>query len=245
MTWLGHATVVIDLDGVRLVTDPVLRSRVVHLRRAWAPDGHALRSLDAVLVSHVHFDHLDVPSLERLGRGLPIVVPKGAGRLLRKRRFEHVTEVEPGDELPVGGVTVVATHAEHEADRGPLGVKAGSLGFVIRGSRSIYFAGDTDLFEGMSEVGAGLDLALLPISGWGAKVGPGHLDPRRAAEALRLLRPKACVPIHWGTYSPLSWSAAKRTATELAVGEFSRSAAELAPEVTVEVLARNGMLSLD
>src|SRR6185312_7857481 len=78
-----------------------------------------------------------------------------------------------------------------------------SLGYLVRGTRTVYFAGDTDLFPGMADVAGELDLALLPVAGWGPKVGPGHLDPERAAEALTLLRPRVCVPIHWGTYSPL------------------------------------------
>jgi L-ascorbate metabolism protein UlaG (beta-lactamase superfamily) len=139
---------------------------------------------------------------------------------------------------------VTATEAHHDADRGPLGTKAPSLGFLVRGSRTVYFAGDTDVFPGMAELGP-VDLALLPISGWGSKVGPGHLDPRRAAEALRLLRAKACVPVHWGTYSPLSWTAAKRAAAVLPPEEFVRAAAELAPESRIAVLGRNGTLALE
>ncbi len=244
VVWLGHATVVIDLDGTKLLTDPVLRPRIAHLRRSWAADPHALRGVDAVLVSHVHFDHLDLPSLEKLERSVPVVVPRGAGGLLRRRRFEHVLEVAAGEELRIGAVTVVATEAEHDADRGPLGTKAPSLGYLVRGSRSVYFAGDTDLFGGMAEICPGLDLALLPIAGWGPKTGPGHLDPRRAAEALRLLRPQTCVPVHWGTYHPLNWNAARRVAMELAPEELRRAAAELVPEVRIEVLERNGTLDL-
>ena len=245
VTWLGHATVLVDLDGTRLLTDPVLRSRVMHLRRAWAADASLLRGIDAVLVSHVHFDHLDLPSLERLGRSVPVVLPRGAGGLLRKRRFEHVVEVDVGEEVAVGAVTVVATPAEHDADRGPLGVKAPSLGFLVRGSRSIFFAGDTDVFPAMADIAPALDLALLPVAGWGPTVGPGHLDPRRAAEALALLRPLTCVPIHWGTYSPLSWGAAKRAATSTPPEELRREAVALAPDVRIEVLGRNGVLTLD
>jgi L-ascorbate metabolism protein UlaG (beta-lactamase superfamily) len=226
-----------------VLTDPVLRPRVMHLRRRWIADAALLRSLDAVLVSHVHFDHLDLPSLERLGRELPVVVPRGAGRLLRKRRFQQVLELDVGESVEIGSLTVRATQAEHDADRGPLGVKAPSLGFVVVGSKSVYFAGDTDLFEGMHALGE-LDVALLPIAGWGARIGPGHLGPRTAAEALARLRPRICVPIHWGTYRPIKVGVARLGAGADPVEEFVQAAGELAPGVDVRVLPRNGSLEL-
>ena len=104
--YVGHATVTIDLDGVRLLTDPVLRNRVAHLRRKVPVDAKALRGLDAVLVSHAHYDHLDLPSLDKLGKELPVVIPAGLGGLLRQRKFRSVLEVRSGDTLQIGGVTV-------------------------------------------------------------------------------------------------------------------------------------------
>jgi len=120
-----------------------------------------------------------------------------------------------------------------------------ALGYLIRGSHRIYFAGDTDLFEGMATLSAGLDVALVPIWGWGPSVGPGHLDPRRAAEALRLLHPRLAVPIHWGTYAPLGFGRLQTALLADAVAEFLRHAAELAPEVEVCVLDLGGTLQLD
>ena len=235
--YVGHATVVIDLDGTRLVTDPLLRSRVVHLRRAVPVDTRALRGVDAVLVSHAHYDHLDLASLEELGKKVPVVVPKGLGGLLRKRGFESVVELEEGDALNVGELEVRAVHAEHEAGRGPFGVKAAPLGYLVAGSRSVYFAGDTDLFDAMAEL-ASPDVALVPVWGWGPSLGRGHLDPRRAAEALRLLRPRMAVPIHWGTYSPIHLGLRGAPAfLKLPAAEFVSAAAELAPEIEVRVLA--------
>ena len=88
LTWIGHGTALVDLDGVRLLTDPLLRNRVAHLqRRVPPPAAEALRDLDAVLISHLHRDHLDLPSLRRVPRDLPLVVPRGAGRLLLRRGF--------------------------------------------------------------------------------------------------------------------------------------------------------------
>lgn len=105
ITWIGHSTVLLEIDGVRLLTDPVLRSRVAHLRRVGPFDNvEALRGVDAVLVSHLHHDHLDLPSLGYFGRWVPVVVPRSAGGLLRRRRFEQVVEVEAGEELRIGGL---------------------------------------------------------------------------------------------------------------------------------------------
>ena len=111
----------------------------------------------------------------------------------------------------------------------------------MTGSRRIYFAGDTDLFAGMGELAPGLDLALLPVAGWGPSLGPGHLDPERAAEAARLLQPRLAVPIHWGTLRPLNERAdpAARPAEE-----FRRRAAELAPDVAVRILEPGETLEL-
>ena len=236
--YVGHATVVVDLDGVRLVTDPLLRRRVVHLRRAASVDARVFRGVDAVLISHAHYDHLDLPSLEKLGKSVPVVVPKGLGGLLRKRRFEDVVEVEEDEVLRIGELEIRAVHAEHEGTRGPFGARAQPLGYVVSGSRSVYFAGDTDLFEGMSELGP-LDVALVPIWGWGPTLGTGgHLDPKGAVEALRLIRPRVAIPIHWGTYSPIHLGLRGSPAfLRVPAVDFATLAAELAPDVEVRVLA--------
>jgi L-ascorbate metabolism protein UlaG (beta-lactamase superfamily) len=197
----------------------------------------SLRGTDAVLVSHAHWDHLDLPSLVQLGRDVPIVCPRGTGGLLRRRQFGQVTELEPGGEVRIGTLTITATPAEHDSRR-LLGDKGPALGYVVEGSRRIYFAGDTGLFPGMAGLGP-LDAALLPVAGWGRKLGPAHLDPRGAAEALRLLRPRLAVPIHWGTYAIGGRHAARGPADE-----FARRAGELAPEVDVRVLAPGESLEL-
>jgi L-ascorbate metabolism protein UlaG (beta-lactamase superfamily) len=230
-TWLGHSTVVVDVDDTRLVTDPVLRQRVAHLRRDSPVDAAQLDGLAGALVSHVHFDHLDLPSLRRLGRTLPVVVPRGAGTLVRRAGLENVVEIDEGDEIVLGMLTVRATHAEHSARRGPLGVRAASLGYVITGSSNVYFAGDTDIFEGMSELGP-LDLALLPVAGWGPTLPPGHMGPESAAESLRLLRPALAVPVHWGTFrTPFA-----RHPDDTPARAFALAAAETAPSVEVRIL---------
>ncbi len=234
--YVGHATVFVDLDGVRLLTDPLLRNRVAHLRRATPVSTRARRGIDAVLISHAHYDHLDLPSLEKLGTKLPIVVPKGLGGLLRKRKFESVIEVQAGETLSMGELEIRAVPAEHDGSRGPFGVRADPIGYVVSGSRSLYFAGDTDLFDGMRDLGP-VDLGLIPIWGWGPGLGGGHLDPPRAAEAAALIHPKLVVPIHWGTYFPIHLGLRGPPGfVDLPPLQFAEAMRESAPESEVHVL---------
>jgi L-ascorbate metabolism protein UlaG (beta-lactamase superfamily) len=240
LTWLGHSTVVVDLDETRVVTDPVLRARVWHLRREDEVTAASLGRLDAILISHVHFDHLDLRSLGRLDRHLPLVVPRGAGSLVRRRGFGQVVELEVGEEVEIGAIRIRATPADHSSGRGPFSAKTAALGFLLEGTARVYFAGDTDLFSAMSEL-APVSVALLPVAGWGPRLGPGHLDPARAAEALRLLRPGVAVPIHWGTFRTLFAD----SAGDGPAREFARLAGALAPEVDVRILSIGETLALE
>lgn len=242
ITWIGHSTVLIELDGVRLLTDPLLRNRVAHLRRVVPVEADAGSNADAVLISHLHYDHLDLPSLRRLDRSRLLVVPRGARPLVAKQGFRHVVEVEPGERVDVNGVTVEATYAEHDGNRGPLGAKASAVGFLASGSGRIYFAGDTDLFERMSDL-APLDVAILPVAGWGPRLPPGHLDPRLAAQALALLRPRVAVPVHWGTYRRIGLSRDPAVLREPAES-FVEFAAEFAPDVDVRVVDPGGSVEV-
>ena len=236
IVYVGHATVLLEMDGVRLLTDPLLRGRLLHLRRVGEVDIDALGDVGAVLISHLHFDHLDLPSLRALGRDVPIVVPRGAGRLLARKGFGSVTELGIGEELKVGAVSVRGTPASHDPGRVPLGVRAEPLGYVIEGSRRAYFAGDTDLFDGMAELGP-VDVALVPISGWGPRLGVGHMGPRAAAEAARRLQASVAIPIHWGTY--FAFQTGLRGVPSFVASpaeEFSEHVRELAPDVEVRML---------
>ena len=213
----------------------MLRRQVGHLRRDAAAS--VARRPDAVLISHMHYDHLDVRSLVRVGRDVRLVVPRGARRFLRG--FRAIEEAAPGDVLQVGDVHVDVVEAVHDGRRRPIGAWAPALGFVLRGSRSVYFAGDTELFDGMAAF-APLDVALLPVSGWGPKVGAGHLDPEGAARAVSLLRPSLAVPIHWGTYG-IAW---RPRGDRTPADRFAELAGELAPDTEVRILPVGGSLEL-
>lgn len=240
IAWLGHSCTAISLDGLLVVTDPVLRRRVFHLRRHAAVEPAALAGADVILISHTHYDHLDLPSLKELSRDTRVVVPVGAAGSLRRRGFHDVSEVVAGDEVDVGALRVRATHAEHAAPWRLGSGRTQPVGFIVSGSRTVYFAGDTDVFDGMRELGP-IDVALLPVSGWGPRVPAGHLDPRRAAEALALIRPRVAIPIHWGTYAP--WRSPART--DPAAAKFAEIAATTAPDVEVVVLAQAQSYALD
>jgi len=237
VTWGGHATVLVELDGARFLTDPVFRGRVVHLRRQVGPPAAELsRRVDALLVSHAHFDHLDLPSLRRFDRDTPVLVPPGAGRLLGRAGFREVTELGPGEEVAIAGVGIRAVEAEHDGRRHPWSRSGHTVGFVLGGNRRVYFAGDTDLFPGMEDLIGQVDLALLPIWGWGHRLGPGHMDPRAAARAAAMLRPGLTVPVHWGTYFPFGLKSVRGRLLESPVRAFEQQMAELAPELDARIL---------
>jgi L-ascorbate metabolism protein UlaG (beta-lactamase superfamily) len=243
ITWVGHSTVLLELDGVRLLTDPVLRGRMLHLRRVGADaDVGALHDVDAMLVSHLHYDHLDEKSLRMVGRASRVIVPIGSAGMLRSRGFAHVTELDVGDATQVESVTVRATHVKH-GGRPVFHTRVPALGYLVTGSLRLWFAGDTDLFDGMSGISPDLDVALIPVAGWGPRLPAGHLDPHSAAEALTLLRPRIAVPIHWGTYRRVGLPSGEELLREPAES-FARHAAELAPEVEVRILPVGGRLEL-
>lgn len=244
LVWLGHSTVLIELDGVRLLTDPVLTDRIGPIVRIAAPvRAGAVGVVDCVLLSHLHADHTDPATLRLVSRSGPIIAPASARSWLQTRGLNPVIEVSANDEVGVGAVTVRATPAVHEGRRWPLGPAPAPVGFLIRGSRSVYFAGDTDLFDEMAELRGSVDVALLPVWGWGRGVGPGHLDPRRAAEVVALIEPAVVIPIHWGTFA---LPKLVRPATDPAAPalEFSRLVATQTPGVEVRLLAPGGATEL-
>jgi L-ascorbate metabolism protein UlaG (beta-lactamase superfamily) len=243
VTWLGHATVLIELDGVRLLTDPVLGSRVGPLLRIAPPVAPTdIEAIDAVLLSHLHGDHADGRSLRRLPRATRIIAPAGARRWLALRGLRNVEELRPGEWTRVRDVAVWATPALHG---GGLHRAANIVpsGLVAAGSQACYFAGDTDLFAAMATLAGLIDVALLPIAGWGPRLGPGHLDAARAAAATALIAPRVVVPIHWGTLVP-AWSARLRVDPAGPARRFAELAHQRAPQVQVRVLSPGERLAL-
>jgi len=244
LTFLGHSTVLIEVDRLRILTDPVLGPGLGPVRRHHEPVSPALfDDLDAVFISHGHHDHLDLASLRRIPGRPTVVVPRGFGSLVSRSVDGPVEEVEPGEHLVIDQVGFDVVFAEHDGRRRPFGPRGPALGCVIRGSRTIYFPGDTDLFPGMDEL-AGADIALLPVWGWGPNIGPGHLDPIRAAEAAFRLRPTVAIPIHWGTLYPVGLRHVHPGPFADPGHEFASAVASSAPEVRVHVLVPGESLSM-
>ncbi|NOZ30072.1 MAG: MBL fold metallo-hydrolase [Chloroflexi bacterium] len=241
ITYIGHATVLFDIDGWRLITDPLLRDRVWHLRRrAPNPSNRLLgqHPPDLVLLTHLHNDHADLPSLRMLPRDVPILVPRGAAGYLSKRLKQPIQELAPGEEITLSSLRVIAAPAAHNGLSTPPRPNTPVLSYVICGPATFYFAGDTDLFDEMADIGREypLDVALLPVSGFGPYIGNGHLSSRTAAQALRLLRPHVAIPIHWGTLSPAGPGWHRWSYLEDPPYAFLAHAARIAPETEVRIL---------
>jgi L-ascorbate metabolism protein UlaG (beta-lactamase superfamily) len=237
LTWVGHATVLMDFPEARVLTDPTLRKRVAHLRRRTPLPPESTVDVDLVLISHAHMDHLHMPSLGKVDREVPVVVPRGAGDLVRRKGFTTVVEVTPGDCLSLAGVDLTVVPAAHIHGRGPhSNVTAEPLGYIAAASdHRVYFAGDTDLFEQMADLGP-IDVAFLPIWGWGPTIGEGHLDPERAVEATRLIEPRMVIPMHWGTYTPENARPGRPAWIDEAVMRFTKLLTDTEDEARLRVL---------
>lgn len=205
VTWWGHSSATIELGPVKIGTDPVLTDRIMHLRRYTPTPTPTAVMVDIVLVSHLHADHLHVPSLKRIAPEAPLLVPHGAARLLRRLHDREIIEVGPGDHLHIAGVDVEVLPAHHDGRRHYVSKRQSpALGFrVSDDNRSFWYPGDTGPDRRMTDVRP-VDLALVPIGGWGPTLGGQHLGPEDAAEAVARVGARWAVPVRWGTFWPIA-----------------------------------------
>ncbi|GGK18406.1 membrane protein [Pilimelia terevasa] len=241
LRWCGHSTVWWEQGGVGLLTDPVLTSRVAHLRRRAGPAPVLPRAPDIVLLSHLHADHLHVASLRRLRGATAFVVPVGATRFIRRALgpgfAARCIELPVGEQWRYGPVVVRAVPAAHHRGRHPWSAhRADAVGYLVGGARRVWFAGDTGLHPDMADFGP-VDLALVPVGGWGPTLGPGHLDPARAVEAVRRVAARAAVPIHFGTFWPVGCARVRPDLFHEPGARFAAEAAAALPELAVTLLA--------
>jgi N-acyl-phosphatidylethanolamine-hydrolysing phospholipase D len=209
LTWIGHATFLLRLGGKLIATDPIWSERIAVIRRK-SPPGAELAELppiDIVTVSHNHFDHLDAPTIRRLGAQPLYVTPVGNGRWLRDAGAERIVELEWWQAHEVDGVTITLVPARHWSMRAPWNRNDALWGgFVYRAADGCaYHSGDTGAFEGFAEIGTRLgpiDWAMLPIGAYEPRwfMRPQHMNPEDAGEAYRQLSARILCAMHWGTF---------------------------------------------
>ncbi|WP_202638055.1 MBL fold metallo-hydrolase [Bailinhaonella thermotolerans] len=249
VTWVGHATFVVRIGGLTVLTDPVWSRRIPGVRARLTPPGvewDALPPVDAVVISHNHYDHLDLPTIRRLPKGTPFFVPGGLGRWFRRRGYHDVTEMDWWESVPVGGVEFAFVPAHHWSRRGPFDTcRTLWGGWVLTaapeaGGRRVYFAGDTAYGHRFAEIGErypGIDVALMPVGAYEPRwfMRSAHVDPQEAVRATLDAGAQRMATMHWGTFmlsaehllAPVeearkAWEAASRPREDLwdlAVGE--------------------------
>ncbi len=246
LTFLGHSTVLMDMAGTRILTDPVLGHVMGSLRRHAPPVRESLlQGIDAVFVSHGHFDHLDLPSLRSLPGHPEVVLPRGLGGVVAGAGLGSIHEVTPGERIRIGSIEIEVVAAVHGRHRLPWVASVAATGCIASsGGRAVYFAGDTELFAEMAELAGRVDIALLPVGGWGPRLGAHHMNPERAAAAAAMIRPGAAVPIHWGTLLPRAMRRMVGPRFDAPGPAFVESLARLAPAVRAVVLAPGESMAL-
>lgn len=203
VTWWGHASATVETAAARVAVDPLLADRLFHLVRHTPSPPPVALDADVVLVSHLHNDHCHVPSLARFAADVPILVPRGGERYVARLGRSRLVPVAPGDVVEQAGVRIEVLAASHDGRRHPLArERVPALGFRVsdRGD-SWWYPGDTELRDDMAELEP-VDLALVPVGGWGPTLGDGHMHPEHAAEAVTRVGARSAVPVHWGTFWP-------------------------------------------
>jgi L-ascorbate metabolism protein UlaG (beta-lactamase superfamily) len=245
VTWVGHASFVVQIGGLTVLADPVWSARIPGVRQRLTPPGvpwNELPPIDAVVISHNHYDHLDGPTIRRLPRDTAMFVPGVLGWWFRKRDFRNVTELDWWESIELNAVRFEFVPSHHWSRRG-LTDSCKSLwgGWILATpSQKIYFAGDTGYGHWFAEIGRrhpDIDLALLPVGAYEPNwfMHPVHMNPDEAVRACLDLGAPRMATMHWGTFvlsaEPLlapvqgaiaAWEAAGRPRQDLwdlAVGE--------------------------
>lgn len=215
VTWLGHSTLLIEIDGKRVLTDPVWGERTSPLTHFGPTRFHPpplpwgeLPSLDAIVISHDHYDHLDAPTIAALrDSSVRFIVPLGIGGHLEYWGIprSRITELDWWQNARVGELEIVSTPSRHFSGRGLARDKTLWTGFALLGPRHrVYYSGDTSMFPGFREIGERLgpfDLTMIEAGAYNALWADVHLGPEQAVEAHVLVRGKRLIPVHWGTFN--------------------------------------------
>lgn len=206
LTWIGHASFLLQIEGMNILIDPNWSMWLKVIKRLKRPGLHidSLPSIDAVLVTHAHFDHLDRKSLRKVAADQPIVVPTGVGNLVHDLGFNIVHELEEWEQIQLGPLRVSLTPCHHWGARLLHDQHRGFGGFVIEANgRSVFHCGDSAYFQGFEEIGKRfpIEIALLPIGAYDAPSRREvHMNPEEAVRAFLELGAQKLVPMHYGTF---------------------------------------------
>ena len=246
LTWWGHSTTTWQDGDSTVLFDPVLTPRLGHLRRVRGPlPPPQAAQAKFVLISHLHADHAHPPSLRLIPASAVLIVPAGSRRLFTEvcARGLTIHEVEPGDLASFDGLQIRVLAADHDGRRNPWSrQRAPALGYLVERDHRCWYPGDTGPDLALNDV-ADVDLALLPVGGWGPTLGQGHLDARQAAEVISTTQPAHAVPVHWGTWWPLGLP--QRTdLIDLPAAVFADLVARRTPATQVHILRHGQSVTL-
>jgi L-ascorbate metabolism protein UlaG (beta-lactamase superfamily) len=252
ITYIGHATLLLEIGGARLLTDPNFDAKLGRILPRVSPPGIALDqlpALDAILLTHAHADHLSFDSLERLPRNAPLFAPPPVAKWLRRLGISHAIDLPAGESVAVGDVSIHAAAATHRGNRyGFDRWRSAANMYLLDGGETVFFAGDTALTgethrmveQTLWNHERGLDLALLPIGyapWWKPGFRKGHLTANDALTLFERLRAGTFVPYHWGTFrhvTATAYDAIRRLRTQLEEHHLRASVRILEPGETFE-----------
>ena len=203
--FIGHSTVLVRLDGRNFLTDPFYLKRLYVLKRHKPPGVpfQNLPPLDFILVSHGHLDHMDLNTLKLFPRDLPVVLPAKLEKYLKDLGFTDVRSLGWGERTRIGSHLITALPANHFPGRSLCETQSMPQSYVVQGTKTVYFAGDSGLTRDFREIGANfsIDLALLPIGNYRPSLFRRfHMSPEDALEAMAMLGARRMIPIHWGAF---------------------------------------------
>jgi len=254
ITYIGHATLLLELGGAKILTDPNFDPRLGRLLPRVSAPGIALEklpALDAILLTHAHADHLSFDSLERLPRDIPLLAPPVVAKWLRRLGYRHAVDLPPAGVAQVRGVDVHAAAATHRGNR--YGVdrwRSAANMYLLDAGETLFFAGDTALVSDTHTLvertlwshGRELDLALLPIGyapWWKPGFRKGHLTHEDALVLFERLRARMMVPYHWGTFrhvTSTAHDAIRRLRTRLETHRLASSVRIIEPGESIDLV---------
>lgn len=204
ITLIGHSTVLIQLDGLNIITDPIFSERILRFAKRYMEPGipfEKLPKIDAIVISHEHYDHFDKPTLEKFDKNIPIIISKDLKNKAANLGFQDIREIGWWESTKMNGIKITALPVKHHLSH--------PSSYIIEGTKTVYFAGDTGLNGYFEEIGQkfNIDVALLPIGAYKAHLAPPgfdlrrvHMNPEDAIIAQDRLKAKVIVPIHWGVF---------------------------------------------